>query len=217
MNAWPARSVVLRQTTSQHLSPAVWITGSAEPATWRSANTLIRQLWLGVSVAMLLGLIASGDTGFFYKAVDAQIDFITDGGTLATSLVLHQGGGDFTMPRIDAATVDQLKADLASRVASNTPAPGSEAAARKFVAAVAAGTPNYEDMSPGLAKAVREQSHQMKGMMDSLGAVQSIEFVRVGEGGWDTYRVKFANGALSWRVGLAPDGKIDYSLVLPDA
>jgi bla regulator protein BlaR1 len=158
-----------------------------------------------------------GDTAFFYKAVDAQIDFLADGGTPATALVLHQGGGDFTMPRIDAATVEQMKIELASRVASNTPAPGSEAAARKFVTAACAGTPNYEDMSPGLAKAVREQSPQMKGMMDNLGAVQSIEFVRVGEGGWDTYRVKFANGTLLWRFGLAPDGKVDYSLVLPDA
>ena len=53
-----SKIVVLRQATSQSLSPAMWITGSAEPATWRSANTLIKQLWLGVSVAMLLGLIA---------------------------------------------------------------------------------------------------------------------------------------------------------------
>jgi len=157
------------------------------------------------------------DTAFFYKAVDAQLDFVSDGGTPATAVVLHQGGGDFTMPRIDAASAEQLKIDLAARVASSVPAPGSEAAARKFVIAATAGTPNYEDMSPGLAKAVREQASRMKEMLGSLGALQSIDFVRVGDGGWDVYRVKFANGTLLWRFGLAPDGKVDYALVLPDA
>src|SRR4051812_27668682 len=55
-----SKYVTLRQVTSQHLSPAVWIAGSAEPANWRSANPLVRQLWLGVSIAMLLGLVGSG-------------------------------------------------------------------------------------------------------------------------------------------------------------
>jgi bla regulator protein BlaR1 len=55
-----SKYVALRQATSQHLSPAVWITGSAEPATWRSSNELIKRVWLGVSVAMLLTLTASG-------------------------------------------------------------------------------------------------------------------------------------------------------------
>jgi len=55
-----SKIVVLRQATSQHLSPAMWITGSAEPESWRYANETIKQLWLGVSVAMLLALLASG-------------------------------------------------------------------------------------------------------------------------------------------------------------
>ena len=37
---------------------------------------------------------------FFYKVVDAQIDFTVENGR-ATSLVLHQGGRDFTAERID--------------------------------------------------------------------------------------------------------------------
>src|SRR5205085_703562 len=34
-----SKYVALRQATSEHLSPAVWITGSAEPAAWRSSRT----------------------------------------------------------------------------------------------------------------------------------------------------------------------------------
>ena len=82
---------------------------------------------------------------------------------------------------------------------------------------MSAGTPNYEDMERHLADTVRVQMPQLKQGMDFLGAVKSIDFVRVGDGGWDVYRVKYANGTLLWRIGLAPNGKINYSLILPDA
>jgi len=62
-----SKIVVLRQATSQHLSPAAWITGSAEPSKWRDANPLIKQLWLGVSAAMLLALVVSGMHLFLRK------------------------------------------------------------------------------------------------------------------------------------------------------
>src|SRR5690348_16702586 len=55
-----SKVVVLRQATTLTLSPAVWITGEPEPASWRGANDTIRHLWLGVSVAMLVALVASG-------------------------------------------------------------------------------------------------------------------------------------------------------------
>lgn len=162
-------------------------------------------------------IFAETETAFFYKVVDAQIDFVSDGGTPAHSLVLHQGGSDFSMPRIDSATLAQMKTELAARVASNVPAPGSEAAARKLTASVSAESPNYADMTPELAKTTRDQMPHLGPAMRSLGAIQSVDFVRVGDGGWDVYRVKYANGTLLWRVGLAPDGKISYALVLPDA
>lgn len=163
-----------------------------------------------------IDIFAESETSFFLKVVDAQLDFVSDGGP-ASSVVLHQGGGNFTMVRTDESTVAQAKADIAARIASNTPAPGSEAAARKFITAAQSGKPNYEDMSPGLADAVRAQTPQLTPALQSLGAVQSIEFQRVGDGGWDVYRVKFANGSLMWRIGLAEDGKVNYALVLPDA
>lgn len=156
---------------------------------------------------------AESETAFFYKVVDAQIDFASDGG----SLVLRQNGGSFTMPRIDEGTKAQLKAELDARVASNTPTPGSEAAVRKMANALSAGNPNYEDMEPALADATRSQMGHLKPAMESLGAIQSVEFQRVGDGGWDVYRVKYANGALLWRIGLAENGKINYALILPDA
>ena len=164
----------------------------------------------------MIEVYAESDNAFFLKVVDAQLVFASDGGP-ATSVTLTQGGANFVMPRIDEASIAQLQAEVAARVASNTPAPGSEAATRKYVNAMSAGSPNYEDMERHLADTVRVQMPQLKQSMDFLGAVKSIDFVRVGDGGWDVYRVKYANGTLLWRIGLAPNGKINYSLILPDA
>ncbi|MEO8019080.1 MAG: M56 family metallopeptidase [Pseudomonadota bacterium] len=162
-------------------------------------------------------IYAESETAFFYKAVDAQIDFVGAPGAPATSLVLHQGGANMKMTRIDEGTAAQMKADLDARIAANVPSAGTEAALRKMIESSAAGSPNYDDMAEGLANAVRAQRPMMEPMMKNLGALQSITFLRVGDGGWDTYRVKFANGLLMWRIGLNADGKIDYALVLPDA
>ncbi len=53
--------VVLRETTTQALSPVIWISGSAaEPTGWRDFDTLLTTAWRAASVAMLLALVASG-------------------------------------------------------------------------------------------------------------------------------------------------------------
>jgi hypothetical protein len=122
-----------------------------------------------------------------------------------------------TMPRIDEGTAALMKAEVDARMAANVPSPGTEAALRKMIASSAAGSPDYDDLTPELAGAVRAQQSIMGPMMKNLGAVQSITFVRVGEGGWDVYRVKFANGLLMWRIGLNAESKVSYALVLPDA
>jgi beta-lactamase regulating signal transducer with metallopeptidase domain len=55
------KMVVLRETTTQALSPVTWIAGSAaEPGGWRDFDGLLTNLWQGASIAMLLGLVASG-------------------------------------------------------------------------------------------------------------------------------------------------------------
>ncbi len=53
--------VVLREVTTQALSPVMWVSGSAaEPAGWRDFDSLLNTLWRGASVAMLLALLVSG-------------------------------------------------------------------------------------------------------------------------------------------------------------
>ncbi len=53
--------VVLREVTTQALSPVMWVSGSAaEPAGWRDFDSLLISLWRAASIAMLLALLASG-------------------------------------------------------------------------------------------------------------------------------------------------------------
>jgi CubicO group peptidase (beta-lactamase class C family) len=47
-----------------------------------------------------LPIFASGKDKFFYKVVDAQLDFERDGGGKAVAVVLHQNGRDMRAPRM---------------------------------------------------------------------------------------------------------------------
>jgi beta-lactamase regulating signal transducer with metallopeptidase domain len=53
--------VVLREVTTQALSPVMWMSGSAaEPVGWRDFDSLLTTLWRAASGAMLLALVLSG-------------------------------------------------------------------------------------------------------------------------------------------------------------
>jgi len=55
------KMVALKEVTSNHLSPAEWISGSAaHKSEYRNYDSLIKQIWLGLSVFLLCGLFTSG-------------------------------------------------------------------------------------------------------------------------------------------------------------
>ena len=155
------------------------------------------------------------ETTFFYKVVKAKIDFVSDAQGLVTGLVLHQNGADVKAVRIDAAAAEQINSAIAAKVQTQTATPGSEAALRKLIAAIVSGTPNYDDMSPVLANAVRQQLSVMQPAMQQLGAIQSVEFRGVGKQGEDVYAVRHEQGVMVWHISLSGDGKIAGALVLP--
>jgi len=75
--------------------------------------------------------------------------------------------------------------------------------------------PDYDRMSPGLANATRQQLPQLRGMVTSLGALQSLAFKGVGPGGADIYQVRFEKGSLEYRIWLGPDGRTESANVRP--
>lgn len=154
-------------------------------------------------------LFPESETKFFETVVAAQLSFVSDGGGQVTGLVLHQNGQEQPAPRISEDSAKALEADLATRIRNNTPSPGTEASIRKWLLALIAGQPNYEDMTPPLAEAARVQWPQTSQIIKPLGAVKTITFLQVDPRGNDVYRVEFEHAQAEVMVApLTADGKV---------
>jgi DNA-binding transcriptional MerR regulator len=138
-----------------------------------------------------------------------QYTFLHDAqGAVSAVLTRAPGGVEFSFPRIDVTTAEQLKAKLSERVQSQKPLPGSEAALRRLVDGVQAGNPPYEEMISQLEQVIRLQLPALQLLAEPLGTVLSIEFRGVGRAGWDQYDVHRERGTSRWQILLAADGKI---------
>jgi hypothetical protein len=158
---------------------------------------------------------AQSPTEFFSDTVDARITFIPGGAEGTTSLILHQGGIDYPMPRIDAATARLLTSRTEEKVKSQSASPGTEAALRRLIDGLIRGEPDYDEMSPLLAQATRQQLPNLQSGMSELRAVQSVAFLGVGAQGEDVYSVRHENGASHWRIALDAGGTISTAWVTP--
>ncbi|MBO9519054.1 MAG: beta-lactamase family protein [Porphyrobacter sp.] len=90
----------------------------------------------------------------------------------------------------------------------STPRPGTEAALRKFIADITAGTPDYSTMSPLGAEMTRAMLPELQKIYKNLGPLRSLNFTKVTLQDFDSYRADFANGAAVYTIVLAPDGTI---------
>lgn len=161
-------------------------------------------------------LFAEGNDKFFPKLVDAELDFVKDAGGKISSLVLHQGGRDMSMTRLNDAEAKRITDESAARSAlaaerfkNQKPTPRAEAAIRQNIADILAGQPKYDRMSPGLAEATRQQLPQLKTIFASLGAIKSVTFKRIEKSGDDVYDIEFEHGSTEWSIIMAPDGTIE--------
>jgi CubicO group peptidase (beta-lactamase class C family) len=187
------------------------------------ANMLVtlenNQLFTKLGNQQAIPIFPESRTMFFPKVVNAEIEFTKDDDRgRPTELILHQNGRDMVAKRLDDAQAKMLAdaaAEFAKRFKDQTAAPGSEAALRKMVQDLAAGKPNYDSMSPGLADATRQQLPQIQSMIAKLGSLQSMSFKGVGPAGPDIYTLRFQKGALEYRVWLGIDGKIEGANVHP--
>ena len=78
---------------------------------------------------------------------------------------------------------------------------------RTTIAAMQAGTPNYDDMAAELADAVRAGEASITPMIQSFGALQTLEHQGEVQGA-QHYRAAFDNAATDWFIALGDDGKI---------
>jgi hypothetical protein len=155
-----------------------------------------------------------GAATFNVPAVGAEFQFAAADAGAATGVTLHQNGQIIAMARIDEARAQRIESGTQARVTRQTPVPGSKEALAHVVDGIIANSPDYSSMTPALADVVRAQLAAMHDSVGSLGPVQSITFVRVGEQGQDIYLVKQRNGAFTWRIVLAGD-KVAGLMVRP--
>jgi Glyoxalase superfamily protein/Domain of unknown function (DUF3471) len=158
---------------------------------------------------------AQSPSEFFADVVDAQITFVQDERGRTTSLILHQGGASYRMPRIDTATAQQITSRTEERVKSQTASPGTEAALRRLIDGIISGKPNYDEMSAMLAEATRQQLPNLQPGLAELRAVVSVTFLGVSAQGEDVYTVRHENGASHWRIALDSKGTIEIAWVTP--
>jgi hypothetical protein len=158
---------------------------------------------------------AQSPTEFFADAVEAQITFVQDERGRTTSLILHQAGASYPMPRIDAATAQQITNRTAEKVKSQIASPGTEAALRRLIDGIISGKPNYDEMSAMLAEATRQQLPNLQPSLAELRAVVSVTFLGVGAQGEDVYSVRHENGASHWQIALDSKGTIATAWATP--
>ena len=163
-----------------------------------------------------LEIIPSSKTEYFSKTAPVQITFVADSQGHATAMILHQGAGQITEPRIDdsvAAQIEQrakqLQDAVNARVQSQTPIPGSEAAVSRLFTGLLEGKPDYDEMAPAFAEMTRRQLAQIQAGAQVLGAIQSLKFLSVTTLGMDSYEVHHEHGTSNIQIMLSPDGKID--------
>ena len=159
-------------------------------------------------------IFPESETSFFWKVVDARMTFVIDGSGVVQSATLHQYGQDMPLKVVDASEAAAAQTALDARVAAQAQSPGTEAALRRFIAAVGSGRLNVEDMEPMLAKVAREQEAAMLAIAKQRGALQSLTFKGVGNQGWDHYEAVYANAKTNYHITLAPNGKIAGMLEL---
>jgi hypothetical protein len=106
-----------------------------------------------------------------------------------------------------------LKQQFAPR---STPLPGSEAAARQFIAGIVGGSPDYASITPEFASFNREHLPELRQtFLLPLGELRSIKFEDVGMMGGDEYRASFANGAIIVVIMLNSEGKVEGAMMRP--
>jgi hypothetical protein len=171
------------------------------------------QLYAQLTGQPSVPIFAQTPASFFYKIVNARIDFLPDAPAQINALVLHQGGNDLIAQRINAAAAQQIQAAVDQRVQGQAPAPGAQEAASQLLAGLAAGAPDYDRMTPELAKATRQQIPQLQALLNRLGAVQSLQFVGVGNQGWDLFMVRHEHGASQLRISVDSSGLISGALL----
>jgi DNA-binding transcriptional MerR regulator len=156
----------------------------------------------------VLELEQTGEAEFALHKFDLVLCFEQIDEDVAKRLVIWRHGTTHSLERIDAETAKVLKQNVADRIRNGISMPNSEHELRQILETGRAGNPNYGQMSPEFAQLMRMQLPYWRIIGQYLGAIVSIEFLRVSSQGWDIYKVQHENDAHQYRIILGDDGKV---------
>lgn len=155
-------------------------------------------------------------TSAYFEAMRAYADCIQSAIAAAGGDAAPASFRNVMIDRNNAAVAEAQAVDELYREAvggGQTATQGTEPALRKLVEGLATGMPDYDLLTPQMQRLTRQQLGALQRQTAALGAIQRIEFRGVGAMGWDTYDVQGENAALSARIHLDVEGKIDGALL----
>ena len=155
-----------------------------------------------------LELEQTGQADFALPKFDLVLCFEQIEEGAAKRLMIWWRGIALRLERTDAETAKVIKQTIADRIKDRIPAPGSQEALRQMLDTGRAGNPNYDQMSPEFAQVARGQLRYWQIVGQFLGAIVSIEFLRVSDQGWDIYKVQHENDVHQYRIAMGDDGKV---------
>ena len=97
----------------------------------------------------------------------------------------------------------------------SVPTAGTEAALRRLVAGLASGSPDYDVLTPRLAKDVRRDLPMTHRLFSSMGDLKSATFLGRGARGDDVYNLVFANGRVLMSAALDAEGRMMGGILEP--
>jgi DNA-binding CsgD family transcriptional regulator len=97
----------------------------------------------------------------------------------------------------------------------SVPTPGTEAALRRLVAGLASGSPDYDVLTPRLAKDVRRDLPMTHRLFSSMGDLRSATYLGRGARGDDVFNLVFANGRVIMSAALDAEGRMMGGILEP--
>jgi CubicO group peptidase (beta-lactamase class C family) len=158
---------------------------------------------------------------FLPRADETWISFKADAGGLAGEIDLFMNGvtpagSGKRLSATQAAPVVKRMAMLERRFDAQRPAAESEPALRRLLDELVAGKPDYDRMTPEIAKAVSSVLTLDQQILSPLGPVVSMSFKRMAPDGVDTFHIVFQNGEADFEISVNEAGKIRHALYFPD-
>jgi hypothetical protein len=101
--------------------------------------------------------------------------------------------------------IEPIGVSVAPRAA---PLPGSRDALARHIDGVRSGAPDYDKMTPEVAAQVRLSLSLQQSLLARLGTLRELAFRGVSRAGNDLYTARFANGSVTWQIGLLDGGRI---------